>query len=150
VTTHGPKDRVGLRLPPVKNTPTISATKSDNPMPMGARKVALCFSAASMKIVKTSRDVRNISRNTPMAGVTPLPRVVETLRGPGRIAETTPAAAMPASIWEMKQRRARRGVRAWMRRRPRVTCFEVLGCGCEEVRLGLMGVCDVMEDLQLD
>lgn len=30
-------------------------------MPMGAMKVPLCFSAASMKIVKTSSAVRNIS-----------------------------------------------------------------------------------------
>ena len=34
--------------------PVNSALNSDSPMPTGAMNVALCFSAASMKIVKTS------------------------------------------------------------------------------------------------
>ena len=33
----------------------------DKPIPIGARKVPLCFSAASMKMVKTSMAVVNIS-----------------------------------------------------------------------------------------
>ena len=95
--------------------PVISIMKSDSPIPIGARYVALCFSAASMKMVKTNSAVKNISRKTPCAIVVPPPREVDTLSGPGRIAETTPAAAMPASIWAMKQRMARRGLTAPMR-----------------------------------
>ena len=34
--------------------PVSSAMNNDKPMPTGAIKVALCFSAASMKMVKTS------------------------------------------------------------------------------------------------
>lgn len=68
-----------------------------------------------MKIVKTRREVRNISRKTPRAGETPEPRFVETLRGPGRMASTIPAAHMPAIICEMKQRTARVGEMAPMR-----------------------------------
>lgn len=82
---------------------------------MGARKVALCFSAASMKMVMISRDVRNISMKTPCAMDTPWPRVVETFRSPGNMAETTAAAHMPASICAMKQRIARTVVRAPIR-----------------------------------
>jgi hypothetical protein len=40
-------------------TPAISTTKSERPMPMGARKVSLDFSAASMRIVKMRWAVRN-------------------------------------------------------------------------------------------
>jgi hypothetical protein len=47
-------------------------------MPIGARKVALCFSAASMKMVMMSIEVRNISMKTPWAMDTSSPRVVET------------------------------------------------------------------------
>ena len=50
-------------------------------MPSGARKVARCFSTANMKIVKTSRDVRNISIKSPWdLLVLPL-SVVVTARG---------------------------------------------------------------------
>jgi hypothetical protein len=52
------------------------------------------------------------------------PRVVETLSGPGRMAETMPAEHMPASIWARKHRAARMGVMAPMRYRPRVTWIE--------------------------
>lgn len=75
---QGPNERAGLRDPPVKYTPQSSETKSARPMPMGARNVALCFSAASMKITKTSSAVRNISRNRPWAVLVLPPRVVET------------------------------------------------------------------------
>ena len=81
----------------------------------------LCFSAASMKMVKTRREVRNISRKTPCAIEVPEPSVVLTFRGPGRMADTTPAAAIPASICERKQRMARVEVRAPISQRPRVT-----------------------------
>lgn len=74
-----------------------------------------------MKIVKTRSEVRNISRKTPWVIETPVPKVVETLSSPGNMPDTTAAAAMPPSIWARKQRAARRGVRAWIRRRPSVT-----------------------------
>lgn len=90
-------------------------------LPTGARYVALCFSAASIKTVKTSREVRNISRKTPRVTVTPLPSVVLTANGPGKIADTTPAAAMPASICDMKQRMAREGEMDPTRYSPKVT-----------------------------
>ena len=38
----------------VGTRPVSSAMNNDRPMPMGAMKVALCFSAASMKMVKTN------------------------------------------------------------------------------------------------
>ena len=90
-------------------------------MPIGARNVALCFSAASMNMVKTRSEVRNISRKTPCAAETPEPSVVDTLSGPGRMALTTPAEAIPANIWARKQRTARVGPMAPIRYRPRVT-----------------------------
>lgn len=77
-------------------------------------------------MVKTRSDVRNISRKTPRVGVTLLPRVVETLRGPGRMASTTAAAQMPASIWATKQSVARTALMAPMRKRPNVTCLFLL------------------------
>jgi hypothetical protein len=79
---------------------------------MGARKVALCFSAASMKMVMMSIEVRNISMKTPWAMDTSSPKVVETFNSPGNMAETTPAAQIPASICEIKHRTARVVVRA--------------------------------------
>lgn len=51
----------GMSIPPVKKTPANSATNRARPMPSGAMKVPLCFSAASMKMVSTSSAVRNIS-----------------------------------------------------------------------------------------
>ena len=47
------------------NIPVSSAMKSDDPIPTGAMKVALCFSAAGIKIVKTSCAVRNLSMKRP-------------------------------------------------------------------------------------
>jgi len=70
----------------------------ESPIPIGARKVPLCFSAASMKMVKTSSEVRNISMNKPRAMDVPPPRVVETLRGPGNKADTTAAEHMDPII----------------------------------------------------
>lgn len=49
-------------------------------------------------------------------------RVVETPRGPGRMAEMTAAAHMPASICAMKVLTARSGVRTFMMSKPSVTC----------------------------
>jgi hypothetical protein len=72
--------------------------KRDNPMPMGARKVPLCFSAASMRMVKTNMAVRNISMNRPLTTEVPPPRVVDTFIALGKRQETIPAAAMAPRI----------------------------------------------------
>ena len=48
-------------IPPVKYTPDSSETNRDKPIPIGARKLPLCFSTARMRMVKTSSAVRNIS-----------------------------------------------------------------------------------------
>jgi hypothetical protein len=47
-------------------------------MPIGAMKVARCFSAASMKMVKTSNAVKNISMNKPRAAFVSADNVVAT------------------------------------------------------------------------
>jgi hypothetical protein len=57
----------------------------------------------------------------PWAVLVPPPRVVETLSGPGKRAETTAAAQIEDSIWAMKMTAARKGVTAPMKRSPRVT-----------------------------
>jgi hypothetical protein len=69
-------------------------TNKASPMPIGAIKVALCFSAASKRIanmslvksayipwyqVVTDNAVRNISMKRPWATVVPPPKVVRTL-----------------------------------------------------------------------
>lgn len=64
-------------------------------MPTGAMNVPLCFSAASMKIVKTSSAVRNISMNRPWAMEVPPLRLVRTVNGPGKSAEHMAAAVIP-------------------------------------------------------
>jgi len=65
---------------------------------MGAMNVPLCFSVVSIKIVKTSSAVRNISMNRPWVIDVPPPRVVCTFRGPGKRAETMAADVIPARI----------------------------------------------------
>jgi len=57
--------------PPVKYTPESSAMKRESPMPIGAKKVPLCFSAASKKMVITSCAVRNISITVPLLAEKP-------------------------------------------------------------------------------
>lgn len=96
----------------MKYTLDSSAMNSAKPMPTGARKVPLCFSAASMKIVKISMAVVNISMTAPRSASaislafakiysqTPCaidvfpPSVVLTFIGPGNNAETSPALAI--------------------------------------------------------
>lgn len=80
--------------------------KSANPMPTGARKVALCFSAASMKMVNINMAVRNISIKTPRVTDVYGFKVVRTASGPGNTACTAAAAAIPATIWVMIRSRA--------------------------------------------
>ena len=48
-----------------KYEPPSSATNNARPMPTGAIKVALLFSAASINMAKTSSAVQNISMNRP-------------------------------------------------------------------------------------
>jgi hypothetical protein len=78
------------------HSPASSAMKSASPIPIGARKVALCFSAASMKMQKMSSKVRNASMNKPRTTDVFVDKVVRTARGPGNRAETTAAAQIPA------------------------------------------------------
>jgi hypothetical protein len=93
--------------------PANSAMNNARPIPIGARNVPLCFSAASMKLlifscfvpkthykrtymVKMSCEVKNISIKTPRSRLVfglEL-RVVRTRRGPGNNPETTAAAAI--------------------------------------------------------
>lgn len=90
-------------------------------IPTGAMKVALCFSAASMKIVNTSCTVRNISMNNPWARLVFPPKVVCTVNGPGSRAETTAAAHMAPSIWVTNKSPPRSHVRAPIKHMPSVT-----------------------------
>ncbi len=101
--------------------PASSAINSDNPIPTGATKVALLFSAASMKMVKTNIVVKNISIKTPCAFDVPAPNDVRTLNGPGYKPSTTPAAAIPPMIWEIKIRPPRTQGIAPTRHMPKVT-----------------------------
>jgi len=103
---------------------------------MGARNVARCFSTANMKITSKNWIVRNISMNNPCTIEVPAPKETLTSKGPGKRAETTPAAEMPARTWQGKTRRPRIGGTAPMRTRPRVTwgwlalwCFKPVGMG---------------------
>ena len=87
------RSKISIRLLPVS-----SAMNKESPMPTGAIKVPLCFSAASMNIVKTSSVVKNISMKRACTIEQPPPSDVCTLRGPGKRQDTTAAAAIPASI----------------------------------------------------
>jgi hypothetical protein len=78
-------------------------------MPIGARNVALCFSAASMKMQKMSSNVKNISMNRPRTTDVFVANLVRTARGPGNRPDTTAAAAIPARTWEAMSRIALSG-----------------------------------------
>ena len=93
------------------SVPASSVKKNAVPIPNGARYVARCFSTASMRITKTSCAVRNTSIKSPCEIDVPPPRTVSTAMGPGYIADTTPAAAMPAMSWDGNTRTARTGER---------------------------------------
>ena len=81
----------------------------------------LCFSAASIKMVKTNWKVRNISINRPWATEVPGDRAVRTLRGPGKRALITAALVMAPSICEMVRRPPRTHVRAPIKHIPNET-----------------------------
>lgn len=90
-------------------------------MPTGARNVLLCFSAASMKMVKTSMAVKNISMKRPRTTDVSL-SVVRTFIEFGKRAETMPEAAMAPTICVMKIRLPRIQPMAPIRHMPKVTC----------------------------
>lgn len=75
-------------------------------MPMGARKVARCFSAASMKMAKMSSAVQIASMNTPRVTDTLSANAVRTANGPGSRPDTTAAAAIAPTIWASIRRNA--------------------------------------------
>lgn len=81
--------------------PISSAMNRESPITMGVMNVPLCFSAASMKMVKTSKADRNISMNSPWMILVPPPSSVRTVKGPGRKVERIAAAVMPPRIWAM-------------------------------------------------
>lgn len=91
-------------------------------MPTGAMKVDLCFSTASMRMTKTSSAVKKNSINKPCAVLVPPPSVVVTVIGPGKSADTTPAAAMPPTSCVANMRHARSQSRPPTRKSARVTC----------------------------
>lgn len=103
--------------------PVSSAKKNANPIPNGAMKVALCFSTASISIVSTNWAVRNISMNSPCAIDVPLIRRVPTAREVGKMAEATPAAAMPPTSCAMMTSTARRGPMTPRSKSAKATCM---------------------------
>jgi hypothetical protein len=84
-------------------------------------KVALCFSAANIKIVKTNCAVRNISINNPCTTLVSPPSVVCTFKAPGNMHSTSALATMPPRIWLRKSRTPRNQGSAPMRHMPKVT-----------------------------
>jgi hypothetical protein len=120
-----------------EDKPPSSAMKRERPMPTGAKNVLLCFSAASMIMVKTSWAVRNISMKSPWARLVPPLKLVVTARGPGNKTETTPADAIAPSICAMKTKPPRAKGTAPMRHSPRVTyspfssCTKLLDCNLQ-------------------
>lgn len=113
--------RAGLREPPVKRTPVSSAMRRESPMHIGAMNVALCFSAASMKMVKTNPAVKDISMKRPWTTDVPAPRFVVTVRGPGNRHETTAAAEMAPHSWAKNKSSPLKYVTAPTRHIPSVT-----------------------------
>jgi hypothetical protein len=62
--TAGPNERAVFIDPPVNSSANNSPAKSVRPIPIGAKAVRRCFSAASMITANTSAAVMNISMNT--------------------------------------------------------------------------------------
>jgi hypothetical protein len=96
---------------------------NESPMPIGAINVPLCFSAANMKMVKTSSAVRNISMKRPCVTEVPPPRFVRTVKGPGNKAEQIAAAVIPPSTCATNKKRPRKYGSAPTRHIPSVTYF---------------------------
>jgi hypothetical protein len=78
-------------------SPSKCPANRANPIPRGARKVARCFSTASIKIVRINWAVNIISINRPCHFDVSLPSVVATVKDPGNRPTTMPDAAMPAA-----------------------------------------------------
>ena len=91
------------------------------PIPTGARYVLRCFSAANMKMVKTSSAVKNISMKRACVVVVPAALLVPTFIGPGNKHDTTAAADMHANSWAMNNKIPRTIGVAPTRTIPRVT-----------------------------
>ena len=70
-----------------------------SPMPIDAMNVALDFSAANIKMVKSSSTVRMASMNKPWAIEVPPLKVVSTSRGVENMQETRATATMSPSTW---------------------------------------------------
>ena len=106
--------------PNVSPSPRLRSRRATH-IPTGAIKVALCFSAASMKMVNTSCMVRNISMKRPWAVFVPADKVVCTAKSPGKRAETTAAEHIAPTICERKRRPPRDQVKAPIKHMPSVT-----------------------------
>ncbi len=91
-------------------------------MPIGAKKVALVFSAASISTVMSSSAVKNISMNKPCLTEVPWPRTVLTASGPGNRAETTAEATMPEIICATKRKPPLIHGSVPLKHIPKVTC----------------------------
>lgn len=82
----------------ISNLPASSHIKRASPMPIGARKVSFDFSAASMRMTKTSSAVMNISINNPFAvDVSADNKVLTAKIWSLNIAAASPPAHMDAS-----------------------------------------------------
>lgn len=103
--TSAPNALAGFKAPPVQATPINSATKSESPIPTGATKVTLVFSAANMRMVNTSSIVKNISRKSPWAIEVPgASAQLKSTVSPGRRPRTAAAAAIEATTWAMNMK----------------------------------------------
>lgn len=68
------------------------------PIPTGAMNVALCFSFANIRTVKTSSAVKKASMKRPLGMLSPSLNVVLTLAGAGNNATISPEAAILPTI----------------------------------------------------
>jgi len=106
----------------MRYVPPIMATKSANPIPIGAMNVSLLFSAASMSTTKTSSAVMNISMNTPWTTlVEGDSEVFVAAMSPGNITFTTAPAHIAAMSCAGNRNRVRIGGTTPDSTRPRVT-----------------------------
>ena len=120
------------------------ATNSAKPNPTGAMKVALCFSMARKKTVRTRKMVRNISMNKPCETEVPPPREVRTVRGPGRSALVMAAATIPPSSCTTTRRAPRKGGIVRMSTRPRVTFVSHLSDPYATIHLRHFAICQTL------
>lgn len=116
-------------------------------MPIGARKVALCFSPASMRMVKHNIAVRNISMKRPRTTDVLQFSPVRTVSGPGNKPDTVAAAAMPAASCEMISRAAFSQPIAPTKARSIDTCVILLAVN---VGLGICGAHSRVEQSSTD